>query len=119
MNIMSIEEMKTSCNDPFIVANSSGIITFVNDSFTETFKWQKEKLLGQMLVTIMPEKFRDAHNLGFSRFTTTEKATVIEHELELEVVCGDGSHLQSIHYIMAEKKDRNWIFAGIIKPVSN
>ena len=111
------EELERMEDVPVIFADSSGVISSVNDCFLSTFKWEREKLIGQLLTVIMPPKFRDSHTMGLSRFMTTEQRTLPEHALELEVICGDGTPIKSSHTIVAARQNEGWSFAGKIVPL--
>ena len=114
----TFEELCAEENEPVVVADENGIICHVNRCFEETFKWKQEKLKGQLLTIIMPSKFRDSHSMGISRFISTETRSLPEHELSLEVVCGDGTVFMSKHTIIAGKRDGMWGFAGMIVPLT-
>ncbi len=102
---------------PVVVADHNGIISGVNRCFEETFNWSEERLIGNLLTDIMPERFRDSHSMGMSRFLTTESRTLPEHALDLDVLCGDGTIVKSRHTIVADKTDGIWRFAGKIEPL--
>lgn len=114
----TFEELSLEEESPVVVADDNGMICRVNKCFEETFKWQQSDLEGQLLTVIMPAKFRDSHSMGISRFLSTETRSIPEHELALEVVCGDGSVLMSKHTIVAGKKHGIWRFAGRIIPIA-
>ena len=114
----TFEELCAEESEPVVVADNNGMICHVNRCFEETFKWKKGELKGQLLTIIMPAKFRDSHSMGISRFLSTETRSLPEHELSLEVVCGDGTVLMSKHTIVAGKQDGLWGFAGMIVPLT-
>jgi PAS domain S-box-containing protein len=116
--MQTFEELCVEENEPVVVADDNGMICRVNRCFEETFKWKQGDLKGQLLTVIMPAKFRDSHSMGISRFLSTETRSLPEHELTLEVVCGDGSVLMSKHTIVAGKRDGAWGFAGMIIPLT-
>lgn len=59
---------------------------------------------------------RDSHNVGFSRFLTTEQATIAGKPLALSVLRKDGKTVDAEHFILAEKRDGQWVFAATINP---
>lgn len=101
---------------PSVAADHNGLLTLVNDAFQKAYGWNRDDLLGKSITTIMPPYMRDSHNVGFSRFLTTEKATVAAKPLPLPVLCKDGRVVDAEHFILAEKIDGNWIFAATINP---
>lgn len=113
----SIEELQKNTSLPLIVANNQGIIISINSHFEIVFGWKPEEVIGQMLTMILPPYIRDSHNLGFSRFTATGVATVLNHPLELKALTKDNREIDSEHYIIAEKQSGEWVFAATIRPL--
>lgn len=102
---------------PAIAINQEGIIFFVNDCFEGEYGWSENDLQGNPVTAIMPPHMRDAHNLGFSRFLTTETSRILNKEIPLPVYCKDGTVNDAVHFITAKKQDGEWNFAALIKPV--
>lgn len=104
--------------DPVVMVDQDGIIQDINAAFEDAYGWTREKLIGKMLTEIIPEGLRNAHNMGFSRFLTTEKATVLEQPLDLHIVSGDGGERPARHFITAFKENGRWVFATSIQDIS-
>jgi len=104
---------------PTIVVNETGNIIDVNPAFQTTFGWTKDDLLGKPLITIIPAKFRTAHNIGFSRFLATENPTILEQPLQLAILKANGEIVNAIHYIVAEKNNDQWQFASTVELKEN
>lgn len=100
---------------PVIAINQEGIIFFVNDSFEEEYGWSEDDLKGNPITKIIPSHMRDAHNLGFSRFLTTETSRIMNKEISLPIYCKDGTVEDAIHFITAKKQNEEWNFAALIK----
>lgn len=100
--------------DPVITADQEGVITSINDAFQETFGWSREDLVGKSLTEIIPPYLRDAHNLGFSRFITTEKPTLLGQPLSLKILMKDGREVDAIHLITAQRANGQLSFAATI-----
>ncbi len=114
----TIDVIKSKTDVPVVVANHEGFITDINATFTAVFGWEQADIIGQPLTRILPESFGDAHNLGFSRFQSTEMATVLNHPLELMTVAKDSHEILTEHYITAEKIDGEWFFAATLRPLA-
>lgn len=110
------ETLVALTDKPVIVADEHSIIVEINSSFTEVLGWTGGDLLGQSLTKILPEKFIDAHNLGFSRFLATEETSIVEQEIDLEVLTRNGETIIATHFITAAKKNGKWFFAATIVP---
>ncbi|MGI8904923.1 MAG: PAS domain-containing protein [Candidatus Sumerlaeaceae bacterium] len=102
---------------PLIRANGDGIITYINETFTQAFGWTSEEIVGKSLTAIIPLSFRDAHHLGFSRFLTTGIPTLLNQPLILKILTRDGRELDTEHYITAQSENGQWNFAATIAPL--
>lgn len=103
-------------DEPVIVADHRGIIVRVNASFCSAFRWSPEALSGQPLSVIIPEYLRDAHQMGFSRFLATGKPVILNCPLQLLVLMGDGTEREAEHFIAAEQRGGQWLFAAAVHP---
>lgn len=101
-------------HEPVVAIDDRGLFFYVNKIFEETYGWTEADLLGKMVTTIMPPHMRDAHNIGLSRFLTTEKSTLLHKPLDLPITCKNGLTLTAEHYIVGEKIDGKWKFAARI-----
>ncbi|TIH12878.1 PAS domain S-box protein [Marinifilum sp. JC120] len=112
--IMTFEELIATTAQPVIVANINGIITAINGPFTAEFGWIESDLIGKSLTTIIPSALRDAHQLGFSAYASTGKASLLGQHLDLEIVKEDGSVVLADHYILSGNIDGRKAFAAQI-----
>ena len=115
--MQSIEELKQKSDVPVVVADQEGFIRYINPIFTIVLGWQEEDVVGQPLTKVLPGSFRDAHNLAFSRFQATEKATVLNHPIQLKTVTKNQGEIVTEHFIIAEKLDDQWFFAAALRPL--
>lgn len=102
---------------PYVEANALGMVVRTNQAFRDVYGWSDDDLLGQSLGVILPESFRMSHQLGFSRFQTTETSTILSHPLRLSTRCADGKDIVSEHFIVAEKRDDGWVFGATLTPL--
>jgi PAS domain S-box-containing protein len=112
-----LDDIRKRTDVPIVVANHEGFVTEINSRFTIVFGWEELDIIGKPLTTILPESFGDAHNLGFSRFQSTEIATVLNHPLELMTITKDNQEILTEHYITAEKVNEEWLFAAVLRPL--
>ncbi len=114
----NIEALKTINEVPVVIANSQGLITYINDCFEKVLEWSPDDVVGELITTILPSSFRDSHNLAFSRFQASEKATVLNHPLELMTITKSQQEVMTEHYIIAEKVDDDWLFGAMLTPLN-
>ena len=80
-----------TAHDAFVGIDSAGRIVTWNAQAERTFGWTRDAILGQALVeTLIPPRFREAHNEGFRRFHDTGAAPVINKRLELAALHQSG-----------------------------
>lgn len=113
----TIQELKDNSELPVIVADSEGIAVYVNHHFETVFGWTYQEIVGQSIAEILPVEFRDAHILGFARFTATEVSTILNHPLQLKALTKDNRAIDCEHFIIAEKERDRWLFAAILRPL--
>ncbi|MGI2904680.1 PAS domain S-box protein [Tolypothrix sp. VBCCA 56010] len=113
----TFSEMKLEIDVPIVIADRQGFVIYVNDCFTSVFGWSITEIHGQMITVIIPDGFHAPHHLGFSRFLTTEKSTILNHPLRLVGITKDGREIEAEHLIMAEKHQGEWIFMAMVRPL--
>lgn len=109
-----ITKLQLNDNLPVVIVNNDGHITYINSAFEELFLWSKDDILNQSVLSIIPKDMHDAHNIGFSRFTTTAKPTLLNQEIELKALKKNGDEFMAIHYISAIKDNKKWIIGANI-----
>jgi len=114
----SIERLKGRSDIPVIVANHHGFIVYINPTFTKVLGWYEDDILGEPLTRVLPDSFRDAHNLAFSRFQSTERSSVLNHPLQLKTLTKEHGEIMTEHFIVAEKIDDQWFFAAALTPLT-
>lgn len=103
---------------PAVAIDQNSLFTMANKAFEEAYGWSERELLGKSVTEIIPPFLRDAHQIGFSRFMTTEHATLLGQQLPLGILYKDGTVRDAEHLIVGEKKDGRWRFAATIIPKS-
>nr|RNJ65960.1 MAG: PAS domain S-box protein [Leptolyngbya sp. IPPAS B-1204] len=112
----TIEQLKQETQVPVIVVDEQGFITYINQCFQETYLWDTE-LIGKTLLDVIPTSFHDAHNLGFSRFSMTEKSNILDHPINAKVITKDGRAVWSEHWLIAEQLEGTWWFGATLRPL--
>ncbi len=114
----NIADLRAIHEVPVVIANSQGLITYINDCFEKVLEWSGEDVIGELITIILPSSFRDSHNLAFSRFQASEKATVLNHPLELMTITKSQQEIMTEHYIIAEKVGDDWLFGAMLTPLA-
>lgn len=103
----------------WVGVDHSGLVLAINERFTGEFGWNPETIVGRPLVVLMPEKFRDAHNLGFSRFVEFGKPTIPGQPVRLPVVTAAGETVMTETCIQAERRNGQWQFGALMARVAS
>jgi hypothetical protein len=110
----TLDELLLIEDAPVVGIDQESIFFFINPCFEKKYGWKKNDLLHKPVTEIMPAHMRSAHNVGFSRFLTTETSVLLGKPLPLSVLYKDGREEIAAHYILAEKNDGRWRFGAII-----
>lgn len=114
--MVTIDELRRQAL-PFVAADREGMIVEINDLFQSVYGWDIKDLRGHSVSMILPDSFKDAHHLGFSRFRVTGESQILNHPLELVTICKDQRQVMSEHFIVAERQGDDWIFAATLRPL--
>lgn len=78
--------------DAVVAMNTDGLIIEWNRQAEIIFGWTRDEVVGKrMSETIIPHKYRSAHEVGLKRFLKTGTGPVINNRLELSALRKDGS----------------------------
>ena len=113
----TIAELRRQTDVPVVIADAQGAIIYVNAQFESVFGWRGNEIIGKPLATIIPTNLHDAHHLGFSRFLTTGKATLLNQPLKLKGMTKEGREFDAEHLILAEQEHGQWVFGATIRPL--
>lgn len=109
-----VEELLKLETVPVVAIDQESLFTFVNDAFVEEYGWERDELLGNSVTMIMPAHMHSGHNVGFSRFLTTETSELLGKRLPLKILYKDGRIETADHYIIGDKVNGSWRFAAAI-----
>lgn len=107
-----------SASDAIIVADNHGYIVSWNKAVSRLFLYESTEIVGKPLTTIMPMRYREAHEMGMERLQTTGRSKVIGHVVQLHGLKKDGTEFP-IELSLATWRTRSGsYFSGIIRDVS-
>jgi PAS domain S-box-containing protein len=110
-----IETIFKSAPDAVVVINRTGHIIRWNPKAEEMFGWTLAEVTGHFLhETIIPHKYRVAHQRGLKHFFETGEGPVLNKKLELTALRKDGSEFDVELSISATKVRGEYIFIGFI-----
>lgn len=77
-----------------VVADEANHIVYANAAAEQLLGWGRGQLAGQRLTAIIPERLRDAHIAGYSRFQLTREARLIGSAVQVPALRRDGSEVE-------------------------
>jgi PAS domain S-box-containing protein len=76
--------------DAVISMDKAGVITGWSAQAQSLFGWRREEAIGRSLaMTIIPERYREAHRAGLQRYLETGEARVLNRRIELSALHRD------------------------------
>lgn len=76
--------------DAIVLADGHGHIIFWNRAAERMFGYSEDEALGQSLTTIMPARYREAHERGLAAFRSTGNSRIMGRSVELQGLRKDG-----------------------------
>ncbi len=114
------EKIISNSFDAIIVANSKGIITYVNESACNMFGYQNKELLRNDLSILMPEMYVSLHKKGMQNHMLYGEKNVIGKGVALLEAKRKNGSVFPIHLMLSTFKYKNKpFFSGIISDVSS
>lgn len=107
-----------SAIDAIITADAHGVIRFCNAAAEKIFGYPTIDLLGKPLTTLMPERFRHAHQAGLARMVATGEPRVIGKVVELAGLRKDGVEFPLELSLSARPMPEGLFFTGIIRDIT-
>jgi PAS domain S-box-containing protein len=114
----AFRSLAQSATDAIISANSSGNIIFWNRGAQTIFGYTEKEVLGKPLSLLMPERHRDAHKRGMSRFQRTGVSHVIGETVEMHALKKDGFEFPMELSLASWQTKEGEFFSGIIRDIT-
>ncbi|HET9017186.1 MAG TPA: EAL domain-containing protein [Thermomicrobiaceae bacterium] len=104
--------------DAIVTMTADGLVRSFNRGAERVFGYTAEEIVGQPLVTLMPERFRPAHREGLARYLATGEAHVLHRTIALTGLRRDGSEVP-LEMSIAEVSDPSGsLFTGILRDIT-
>ncbi len=104
--------------DAIFTVDSNGRIIFWNQKAEAMFGYKAAEVIGQPVAVIMPERFRNAHQMGLNRAASGKKSKITGNILELVGLRKDASEFP-IELSLANWETKEGIFfTAIIRDIS-
>ena len=108
-----------SARQPFVHLDENGIVLEWNNAAHQVFGWTLEQVRHRKLSeTLIPARYKEAHENGMKRFQSTGEGLVIGNIVELEALCADDTELPIELLINAIETEDGWHFFAFIYDIS-
>jgi diguanylate cyclase (GGDEF)-like protein/PAS domain S-box-containing protein len=105
--------------DAIIGMDGQGRIVDWNPQAEAIFGWSREEILGRTVAeTIVPLRYREAHEQGLQRFKETGRGRVMGQQLEIEALHHDGHEFPIELKISLVEGGRKHLFSAFISDVT-
>ncbi len=107
-----------TAQDAIFTIDERSIITFCNPGVERLFGYKPEELIGHPLDAIIPERLRDAHRRGISRYLRTRERHISWTGVELPALHKDGHEFPCELSFGEWRRDDETIFTGFARDVT-
>ena len=114
----TLDAIVRSAADAIVTADARGLITTWNPAAGRMFGYAEGDVIGESLATLVPERFRSAHDAGLGRVVATGETRIIGKTVEVFGLHSDG-HEFPIELSLATWLDEGErFFSGIIRDIT-
>lgn len=108
-----------SAQDAIVLINEKGNVIFWNKAAEKTFQYKEHEVIGKNLHTIIaPAKYREKHNIAFSKFIKSGEGDAINKIVELSALRKDGTEFPIDLSLSALKYNNEWHSIGIVRDIT-
>ena len=106
--------------DAVVIIDAQGVICDFNPTAEETFGYEKSDVIGKALSeTIVPERYREAHETGLKRYLREGTPRVIGNRVEIEAVKKNGEEFPIELAIKQISVGNRLLFTANIRDISD
>jgi PAS domain S-box-containing protein len=106
--------------DAIIEMDGKGIISGWNSRAAEIFGWSAEKVVGRRLSeTIMPDRFRPAHEEGLRHFLETGEGPILNRRIEVTALHRDGHEFPIKLAVAPIRRRGSYRFIAFIEDITH
>jgi PAS domain S-box-containing protein len=107
-----------TASDAIITIDEDSRIIFVNPAIEKIFGYEPERIVGQHITMLMPERLRNKHITAIKRYKKTGKSTISWEAVELPGLHKSGRELPlEISYGIFKMHERHF-FTGIVRDIT-
>lgn len=105
--------------DAVVTMDEVGLITDWNAQAEKMFGWARAEALGlRMSETIIPLRYREAHEKGLARFLETGAGPVLNRRIEIIAIRRDGTEFPVELAISPARVGQQWTFSAFLRDLT-
>ena len=109
-----------SAQDAILMMDNDGKISYWNAAAEKIFGYSAKEVIGQLLHAFLaPERFLEAHYVGFKHFRKTGEGPAVGKTLELVALKKDGTEIPIELSLSAVMREGRWNAIGILRDISD
>lgn len=109
-----------SALDAVVTMDAGGRITDWNPMAETIFGWRRSEVVGWLMTeTVIPERYREAHQRGLRRFLETGEGPVLNKRLEFEARHRDGHEFPIELSVAATLSGKDYVFSGFVRDITD
>ncbi len=107
-----------STHDAVISINSTGTVTFWNNSAERMFGYSLKEIIGESITTIIPERYHEQHIEGLNRFLASYHSAVVGKTVEVSALAKNGREFQIELSLSVWSIGNEHYFTGMIRNIT-
>ncbi len=113
------DKLIETAQDAIVCIDEKGLVTIWNKAAETVFGYSSEEIIGQQILTIIPEKYKKDHQKGMKLFLETNEKRIIGKTIEVEGQKKSGDVIPIDMSLSYQKVDnQKYIFTAIIRDTS-
>jgi PAS domain S-box-containing protein len=112
------ERLVQKGSDAIVSIDEESTVVFANESVERVFGYEPEELLGESLLTVMPDRFEEIHGAAVAEYLQSGERSIDWNDIQLPGKHRDGHEVPLSITFEEHTHEGETVFSGIIRDVS-
>lgn len=118
LNSDTAQEILESSHDAIVVVNDDGCIVYVNNQAEQLFAYESGEMVGKKVETLMPDMFREKHEVHRRNFAKSPRSRPLVSGLSLKGQRKDGRIFDAEIALTPVESDEGMLISSTIRDIS-